>query len=325
MSSTLGPPLFAGVVQYTNWRWIFYTQLILYGALFPLFMFFIKETRHHIILRQHAKSIRKQTGRPVYSAEEVDSPPLHTRMYEAVTRPGKLLCTEPVLVCCTLWSAFSFGTVFFFTQSVEQVFQGLYGWSEYQCGYVQGAVVIGEIVGWVASLYGSHLFLESAARNTETPGKPIPEARLYVSVFGSFVGITGGMFVYAWTSFSYLPWYAPAIGLGMVGFGIQIVVSAVADYVTDAYADSGKAGSAISAVAAGEDVVAGLLPLATQSMYTNLGFNWASTLLGFIALIISFAPVVFIWKGQQLRERSEFMKSAGKSGLGRGTVTTLEK
>lgn len=315
MSSTLGPPLFAGVVQYTNWRWIFYIQLILYGALFPLFLFFVKETRHHIILRQHAKVIRKQTGKPVYSAEEVDQPPLYKRMYEAVTRPGKLLWSEPVLSCCSLWSGFSFGTVFVFTQSVEQVFTGLYGWSEYQCGYVQGAVVIGEILGWVASLYGSHLFLKSASRNTETPGRPIPEARLYVSVFGSFVGITGGMFVYAWTSYPYLPWIAPAIGLAMVGFGIQIVVSAVADYVTDAYADSGKAGSAISAVAATEDVVAGFLPLATQSMYTNLGFNWASTLLGLIALLISFAPVVFIWKGQQLRERSEYMKSAGKSGL----------
>lgn len=105
----------------------------------------------------------------------------------------------------------------------------------------------------------------------------------------------------------------------MVGFGIMIVVGAVADYVTDAYAESGVAGSAISAVAAGEDVVAGLLPLATQSMYRNLGFQWASTLLGLIALIISFAPVVFIWKGQQIRERSPFMKSAGKSGLGRAT------
>jgi MFS family permease len=309
-------------VQFLNWRWIFWIQLILYGALFPLFAYFIEETRHHIILRRLAKKARKETGRNLKTQAEIDDVKLHSFMYESVTRPGKLLFTEPVLMCCTLWSAFAFGTVFFFTQSVEQVFEELYGWSEYQCGYVQGAVVIGEILGWVASLYGSRLFLKSAKRNTEFPGRPIPEARLYVSVFGSFVGISGGMFVYAWTSYPYIHWSAPAVGLGMVGFGIQIVVSAVADYVTDAYADSGKNGSAISAVAAGEDVVAGLLPLATQSMYNTLGFNWASTLLALIALVISFAPVVFILKGRQLREKSPFMNSASGNVVGQNSEET---
>lgn len=224
-------------------------------------------------------------------------------------RPAYLLFTEPVLFASTLWSAFSFGTVFLFTQSVEQVFSALYGWKEYSTGYVQGAVVIGELLGFFATLYGSHLYLKSGPRNTEAPGRPIPEARLYVSVAASFFGIVGGMFVYAWTSYPFLPWIAPAIGLAMVGFGIQVVVSAVADYITDAYAASDYAGSAISAVAAGENTFAGLLPLAAASMYTNLGLHWASTLLAFLALLLSFAPVVFIWKGQQLRARSPFMQS----------------
>ncbi|KAI7097928.1 hypothetical protein KC319_g13367 [Hortaea werneckii] len=144
------------------------------------------------------------------------------------------------------------------------------------------------------------------------PGKPIPEARLYVSTAASFIGIVGGMFVYAWTSYPYFPWIAPAIGLAMVGCGIQVVVSAVADYITDAYAASDYAGSAIGAVAAGENTVAGLLPLAAASMYTNLGFQWASTLLAFIALVLSFAPVLFIFKGRTFRERSPFMLSGGQ-------------
>ena len=106
---------------------------------------------------------------------------------------------------------------------------------------------------------------------------------------------------------------APTIGLAMVGFGIQTVVSAVADYIEDSYAVFNYAASAISGVAAGENLVAGFLPLATQKMYRELGFQWASSLLGFLALVLSFAPVVFVWKGKVFRARSPFMLSGGQT------------
>lgn len=314
MGSTLGPPMFAGVVQYIgDWRWIFYIQLIIYGAFFPVFFVAVKETRASVILRRRAKNIRKETGQQVYTKAELSDSSLLSDIGKIVYRPVYLLFTEPVLIATTFWSAFSFGTVFLFTQSTEQVYIELYGWHVWSTGYIQIAIVIGEILGWFATFYGTRLYLKSASRNTETPGRPIPEARLYVSIFGSFVGIVGGMFVYAWTSYPSLPWIAPTIGLGMVGFGIQTVVSAAADYIEDAYAASGYAASAISGVAAGENIVAGILPLATQSMYTKFGFQWASSLLGFIALILGFAPVVFVWKGRTFRERSPFMKSGGQT------------
>ncbi|KAF2726065.1 MFS general substrate transporter [Polychaeton citri CBS 116435] len=313
VGSTLGPPMFAGVEQHLDtWRWIFYIQLIIYGSLFPVFFFMIRETRSAVILRQRAKKLRKTSNKLIRTKSEINGIPFRTKLWRSTTRPLLLLFTEPVLFASTLWSAFSFGTVYLFSQSVEQVFAELYGWRGYSTGYVQGAVVIGELLGWLATIYNSKLYLKSARRNNEMPGRPIPEARLYVSVFGSFFGITGGMFVYAWTSYPSLPWIAPAIGLAMVGFGIMTVVTAVADYVTDAYAASDYAGSAISAVAFGENLVAGTLPLATGRIYTQLGFQWASTLLGLLAFVLSLAPVVFLWKGTSLRARSPFMLSAGR-------------
>lgn len=311
--NTLGPPIFAAITQYNLvWRWIFYIQLIFYGALFPIFIVMIKETRGSVILRRRAKRMRKDTGKPIYTEDELNTQPLYQKLAKSSSRPLYLLVTEPVLFATTLWSAFSFGTVFLFTQSVEQVFAETYGWQSYSTGYVQGAVVVGEVLGWLGTFYAAKLWLRSAARNTEAPGKPIPEARLYVSVFGSFVGTTGGMFVYAWTSYPNLPWIAPTIGLAMVGFGIQTVVSAAADYITDAYAASNYAASAISAVAFGENMTASFLPLAALKLYTNLGFQWASTLLAFLAMLLSFAPVLFIWKGRQFRARSPFMQSGGQ-------------
>ena len=116
-----------------------------------------------------------------------------------------------------------------------------------------------------------------------------------MSIFGSFVGVTGGMIVYGWTSYAFIPWIAPTIGLAMVGFGQLTVICAVTDYVEDLYAPSDYGASAISALAAVENTFAGLLPLASSKMYTELGFHWASTLLGLIALFISCAPVLCMY------------------------------
>lgn len=286
----------------------------MYGALSPLFYFLLRETRGSVILRRRAALLRKNTGKRIHISAELDKAPLTLRLFRSSTRPIILLATEPVLAATTVWSAFCVGTVYLFTQSVAQVFTSLYHWPEYTTGYVLGAVVIGEVLGWVPTLYSTRLYFASSRRNTETPGTPIPEARLYLSVFGSFLGLAGGMFLYAWASYPSLPWIAPAIGLTLAGVGIQVVVTAAADYITDIYAASGYAGSAISAVAAGENVVAAFLPLAASRMYTTLGFQWASTLLGLLALVVSLAPVVFIIYGRRLRERSPYMQSGGRLG-----------
>ncbi|KAL2356942.1 putative MFS transporter [Cryomyces antarcticus] len=308
VGTTIGPVIGAGILQHLNWRWIFYIQLIFYGALFPVFYLLIRETRGPIILKRRAQQIRRKLGSNVYAQSEINAPALLQVLKEAIARPTNMFFTEWVLFFFTLWSAFAFGTIFIFTQSIGQVFASLYNWPAYSTGYVQVAVVVGETLGCLASFYQDRLYLQSASRNTETPGLPIPEARLYLSVPGSFLGITAGLFVYAWTSHPSVPWIAPAIGLGMVGFGIMVVVTAVTTYITDAY--SKYAASALAAIAFGENLFAAFLPLAAQSMYRKLGFGWASSLLGFLALALSFAPVVLLIWGGEARRRSPFMSQA---------------
>lgn len=79
-------------------------------------------------------------------------------------------------------------------------------------------------------------------------------------------------------------------------------------YVTDAYAK--YAASASAAICFGENMFAAFLPLAAMSMYTNLGFQWASSLLAFVALALSFAPVILVLRGEDIRRRSPFMSQA---------------
>ncbi|CEJ62062.1 Putative Function: YHR gene confers resistance to cycloheximide [Penicillium brasilianum] len=304
--SSMGPVMGAAIFQALGWRWIGYMQLIWFGALFPIYYFLFRETRGSVILLKRGKDTTK--GDVFVHAETLSL----QNLTASATRPVILFCTEPVLFVSTLWSAFTVGTLFLFTQSVEQVFMELYDWNIAQTGYVQCAIVIGECIGWSLNFLSRKLYFTSASRNTEVPGAPIPEARLYMAVLGGVCGISGGMFTYAWTSYPHIPWIAPAISLTMVGAGSVLVVCGVTDYVVDAY--SHYAGSAMGAVGTGENVFSALLPLATFSMYSNLGLNWASTLLAFISLALSLVPtLMFVW-GKQVRARSTFMSKVTDTG-----------
>ena len=306
-ASSTGPVIGAPIYQYLSWRWIGYLQLIWYGAFFPIYFFLLRESRGSAVLLSRAKQLRK-LGKKAYTKEELEPKSVPRIIVNSVKRPLYMIFTEPVVFVFTLWSSFSVGIIYLFTQSVEQVFVGLYDWTPVQAGYVQSAIVIGECLGWTGSLLSVHLYFASASRNTEIPGTPIPEARLYMSVVGGFAGVSGGMFVYAWTAYPNLPWIAPAIGLAMVGFGSQIVVLAIAEYVVDAY--SNYAGTVVASVVLGENTFAAFLPLAAQSMYSNLGFQWASTLLALLSIVLSFAPVLILVWGRHIRARSPFMKEA---------------
>ena len=275
----------------------------------PVLFFLLPEVRPDVILTQHARHIRAKTGKEVYAQAEREHTSFGEILKETLVRPTRMLCTEGVVLSFGLWSAFCIGTAFMFTQSIVQVFSELYGWTFFGTGLVQSAVVIGELIGLIASLIQDRIYFASAKRNIETPGKPIPEARLYLSIPASFMGLSGGLFYFAWTSYSSIPWIVPSISLGFVGFGMFCSTAGVTTYVVDAYAK--YAASAIAGIAFLENFMAAFLPLATQSMYRTLGFNWASSLLGFIALALSFIPLILLKFGKSIRGKSPFMSEAG--------------
>jgi MFS family permease len=297
----------ASILQFLDWRWIGYIELIFTAAIFPILFLGLHETRGLAILRANAKRMRKE-GKKAYTAEESDDITLHHVFLKSVQRPICTLFTELVVFVATIWAAFSLGTIYLFTQSVEEVYGQLYGWNVVQAGYVQSAIVIGETLGAGLSLSTNHWYYASAAQNTEVPGTPIPEARLYPAIIGGFFGVTGGMFVYGWAANPNVNWMVVTVGLTMVGFGTTAVVISIANYLIDAY--SKYAASTLAAVGLVENVSIAFLPLAASAMYTNLGFHWASTLLGFVSLILVATPFLVIKWGKEIRAHSPFMKEA---------------
>jgi hypothetical protein len=177
---------------------MFYIQLIIYGASFVLVFTLFKETR-----------VTSATTADGDGTSEGGSwKALTNFLYEAVALPSLLLCTEAVVFFFTLLSALSYGLVFVSTQSVTQVYTTLYRWEEYQAGLVQASLAIGEAIGFLACLFQNKLYYKKARSSDaaiHSLDSSVAEARLYLSIPGSFLGLAGGLFWYGWASYASLP------------------------------------------------------------------------------------------------------------------------
>ena len=128
MTSVVGialGPFIGGAIQTNtdplNWHWIYWIQLIVDGALLPVFYFLLRETRGDVILMRKAKKIRKETGRKVYARIELDDTSVLENIKISFLRPTKMLVTEFVVISFTLWVSFGESCVYWAKRSGEML------------------------------------------------------------------------------------------------------------------------------------------------------------------------------------------------------------
>ncbi|KAJ6103509.1 hypothetical protein N7486_005936 [Penicillium sp. IBT 16267x] len=291
------------------WRWISYIQIIYNAALIPVFWLILRETRADVILKKRAKKLRKETGRPIYAEADLDTTSIWKLLQVSFERSTRMLLTEPVVTFFTLWVSFAWGILFLFFSSVSQTFRHNYGWGTFTTGLVQLAISVGAVIGTVFNPIQDWIYLRSARRNREHPGRPIPEARLYTSIPGSLL-FAGGLFWYGWASVGdgSIHWIVPTLGIGCTGVGIYSIYMAVVNYLTDAYEKHST--SALSAAALGRTTFGAFLPLASYELFQRLGYGWAGSVLGFVGVALSVVPVVLVLKGPDIRRHSPFMRES---------------
>ncbi|KAJ5453936.1 uncharacterized protein N7458_004892 [Penicillium daleae] len=263
------------------WRWIFYIQIIYNAALIPVFWLILRETRADVILKKRAKSLRQETGRPLYAESELDTTSVWKLLQISFERPTRMLLTEPVVTFFTLWVSFAWRILFLFFSSVGQTFSHNYGWGTFTTGLVQLAISVGAVIGTVVNPIQDWIYLRSAR-----------------------------LFWYGWGSVGdgSIHWIVPTLGIGCTGVGIYSIYMAVVNYLTDAYEK--YAASALLVASLGRNTFGAFLPLASFELFDTLGYGWAGSLLGFVGVALSVVPVVLVLKGPDIRRRSPFMRES---------------
>ncbi|KAF8166561.1 MFS polyamine transporter [Mycena galopus ATCC 62051] len=299
--SGLGP-LAAGWIEMNNrlqWRWIQWIQMIICGVYSLAVPLVMRETRSSILLTRLAKKLRKETGNLRYRARIEDQrASLTSLIFISCTRPIHLLITEPVVSAFSLWIGFLWGVMFSMIESIPGLFRDLHNFNVGQEGTVFVAMALGTAIGFVSNFYQEYLYHKHFERRG-------PEARLILAC-GAAIMLPISMFIYAWCSFSHVPWISLAIAITVYIWATFIVYLSVFSYLADCYGPF--ASSALAGQSLCRNMMATIFPLFTKQMFAALGYNWANTIFALVATIMVPIPFVLFFYGPAIRSRSTFSR-----------------
>jgi multidrug resistance protein len=302
----IGPaigPLAGGFLgDASGWRWLYWIQLILAGICWILLTFTVPETYAPVILDRRAKKMRKETGDAKFVTEkDLDTRPFGERLRIILLRPFQLLFLEPIVFLISLYMSVLYGLLYMFFVAYPIIYVNGKGWSEGSTGLMFIPLALGVLMSAACSPFVNKHYLSLCARAPN--GKPPAEARLIPMMFSCWF-IPIGLFIFAWTSYPNVHWIGPAIGGWPVGFGFIFLYNSANNYLVDTYQH--QAASALAAKTCIRSFWGASVVLFTEQMYNRLGYQWASTLLAFIALLCCLIPYVFYFKGAAIRKRSRF-------------------
>ncbi|OGM42573.1 hypothetical protein ABOM_007966 [Aspergillus bombycis] len=315
LGTGLAPLLSSVVVYHSTWRWVYYSHAIVSGFCVAVMFLFFRETRSTVLLRRKADAlnryyeelehlgyygvifegtseVRRIRWRP---KDEEQQYSFRQMMKVSCYRPFHMLVTEPVVFLFSLWLSFGWAVLYLQFSAVPLVFRTNHNFSTEQIGAVFTAMCCGVIIITVVSIYQ-----ERIANHFGLLPKT-PEARLYFACLQAVL-VPVGLFWFGWTSFPSIHWIFPTMAIGCSTMGIFSVYLAVFNYLADAYGP--YASSAIAAQSFCRNLLGGIFPLITDTMFTNLGYPAASSLLGGIGAALTLVPWVLVFYGPTIRAKS---------------------
>lgn len=215
--------------------------------------------------------------------------------------PFRLL-TTPICFLVALYASFCYGILYLNLAAFPIIFQEERGWNGVVGALPFLAIFVGILGGAALNIYNQKFYLRKIKANNH---RPVPEARLPPMMAGS-VMFAASLFIMGWTSDRNLPWIATCVGASCMGFGFFTIFQAGLNYLIDTFPTASA--SAIGANTFLRSSFAAAFPLFAHAMYTNLGIPWASSLLGFVAVLMIPIPYLFYVFGRRIRAKGKWSR-----------------
>lgn len=277
----LGPVLSGVIVQHLGWRWVFYVFLIWSGVLAVLNFAFVPETLDKSTIKNSPS----------------DNKTLVRAILENVSTPFMLMRDEPMLDILCLYSGFLMAVVYLFLVVFPLVFKEIYGFGPQGTGLSFLALSIGITISAIGfSYYNSKI---RTTKNNDTPEKKYLSSTCVGGIIAPI-----GLLAFAWTIYPSIHWTAPLAAAAVFGLGYYTTFNAILGYLVAAYPNTAASAVAVNVFVRG--VLCGAFPLFGKQLFqSKLGFHWATTLIGLIALLLM--PLGFIFKiyGERIRNSSK--------------------
>ncbi|PPJ52936.1 hypothetical protein CBER1_11491 [Cercospora berteroae] len=297
----VGPVVGGFINQFADWRWTFYVLIIWAALQWILIVVFVPETYAPVLLRRKAQKLRKETGDQRWKApiEVMDRSVLQTVLWSCI-RPFQLLFFEQMCLNLCLLSAILLGILYLFFGAFAVVFQNNHNFNQWQTGLT----FLGIFVGMIAGVSCDPLWRKRYIRLVEqNGGVSEPEFRLPPTILGAVI-VPLSLFGFGWTTYSHVHWIVPIMFSAFFGLGNIFCFSGIFTFLVETYPL--YAASALAANSFARSSFAAGFPLFGVQMYEKLGYQWASSLLAFIALAMTPFPFLFFKIGKRLRANSKF-------------------
>ncbi|KAH8694084.1 MFS general substrate transporter [Talaromyces proteolyticus] len=310
LGPTLGPITGGFLAQAAGWKWVDAMTVIFSGVMWIVGGLIIPETYAPYLLIRRATKLSKMTGKVYVSKLELEKgrkkPSVLFRT--AMTRPYIFLVMEPIVLSLSVYMAIVYGTLYMIFSGFPVVFETERHWSQ----GISGLSFVANMLGQIGALVGYSVFFDVRYRKAleRAGGYLPPEERLKPALIGS-VFLPIGLFWFAWTTYSHIPWIVPMLGSGVFGFGQVLVFLSIMNYLIDSYTI--YAASTMAANAVLRAVFAAAFPLFTTYMYRNLGDQWASSVPAFLSLACVPFPFLFFKYGEAIRMKCKYSAEAQRA------------
>jgi MFS family permease len=300
--SAVGPIVAGFIVEYSNWRWMFWATTILQAVLVLASLGMFHESYTPVLLRRRAEKLRRETGEAHYYADIERKEYGHTtlwRVRRSLTRPLRLLIFHPIIQLQALLAGINYGLLYFALASFSALHVSAYGDSIAISGLHYIAICTGTVSG--SQIVGP--LMDYVYKRLKTRFTDVPELRVPLLLPGAlFVPI--GFLIYGWAAQYRLYWLVVDIGAMLLSLGMQIFDTTLGAYVMDAYPEH------ISSASAATQVLRSLLafgfPLFSEGLYKTLGYGWGNSLLAFLSIGSALPATGILWHfGAKLRAKRE--------------------
>lgn len=194
-------PMFAPFIggfmvdSHLGWRWTEYLATIMGGVAFILDMFFLEETYAPVVLIAKASDLRRRTKNwGIHAKQEEIEVDFKELLSKNLSRPLRLLFTEPIILLLSIYMSFIYGILYLFFSAYPLVFVGVHHFSPGVAGLTFFGMIVGQLLAGVTVILQQPWYNRKLAANN---GLPIPEWRL-PSIMAGGIAFAVGIFWFGW-------------------------------------------------------------------------------------------------------------------------------
>lgn len=298
-----GPLVGTYIVSNYDWHNIEWLVFIYASTLTILDAIFLRESMADVILKNRAQQMRKQPGADQNLIAPLEEKEL-TFSYIASTylsRPTKMLATDPIIQSFAFFTAYTFGILYLSFVAFPIEFKQVRGWSAFDAALPNIGIIVGVLFGLCLAVWWQRAKYNPALR--ENDGEPVPEMRLPMLVVGAAL-LPLGLLVFGIAAPASVPWPWTVLGITIIGGGIYLVFFPSLNFLVDTFKQ--MTASAVAANTVVRSLFGAAFPLLGQKLFEAVGVQKGMFILAGVATLLFPLSIVFLKKGQAIRERSKF-------------------